>query len=123
MERENSRSGRLPPDQLGTGCREAAQAVRTAKSERFFLTGNLTTPGIDLGFQCRMGASCARSGRWSAPPATLAHGTANDVTGETEVAAMFPMIAPDAASAAFEMACLLSTALALLMSYLLGARC
>jgi len=36
---------------------------------------------------------------------------------------MYPMIAPDAAAAAFEMACLLSTAVAALMCYFLGARC
>ncbi len=35
---------------------------------------------------------------------------------------MYPIIAPDAAAAAFGAVCLLSTALAVLVSYLLGAR-
>jgi len=36
---------------------------------------------------------------------------------------MYPMIAPDAAAAAFEAACLLSTGLVVLVCYVLGARC
>lgn len=36
---------------------------------------------------------------------------------------MYPMIAPEIATAAFEVACMLCTAVAMLMCYLLGARC
>ena len=40
-----------------------------------------------------------------------------------EVDVMYPMIAQDTATAAFEVACLLITAAAVLMSYWFGARC
>ncbi len=36
---------------------------------------------------------------------------------------MYPVITPDAAAVAFEVACLMITSLAILMSYLFGARC
>lgn len=36
---------------------------------------------------------------------------------------MFPMITPDVAAAAFEMACLMITSLAIVLSYLFGVRC
>ncbi len=36
---------------------------------------------------------------------------------------MIPIITPDAAALAFEMACLMVTSLALVLTYLLGARC
>ncbi len=41
----------------------------------------------------------------------------------TKVTAMYPMIAPDAVAASFELVCLFSTAVAVLVTYFLGARC
>ncbi len=112
----------MPPVQFGASNREGHQPF--GPTERtFFPAGDLTTPEIDLVFQCRMGASRARSARWSAQEATLSHRDADDVIRETWVVTMYPMIAPDAAAAAFEMACLLSTVVAALMCYFLGARC
>lgn len=96
---------------------------RNPTKRTFFPTGNLTTPEIDLGFQCKMGASRARFDCWSALQATTAHGDASDGIRQTQVMAMYPMIAPEIATAAFEVACMLCTAVAMLMCYLLGARC
>jgi hypothetical protein len=36
---------------------------------------------------------------------------------------MFPIIMPDVAALAFEVACLMFTSLAMVISYLFGARC
>jgi hypothetical protein len=36
---------------------------------------------------------------------------------------MYPIITPDAAAVAFEVVCLIITSLAVLLSYLFGARC
>ena len=36
---------------------------------------------------------------------------------------MFPIITPDVAAVAFEVACLVITSLAIVLSYLFGARC